>query len=364
MKLKLTKESLLAGLQAVQNVVGMRSTLPILANVLITTTEDKIALTTTDLDLSVRCGIDGEIGKSGTTTLPVRRIAGIVRELPESDIEIVIDDKDVATVTCGPSYFKIVGMSGDEFPPIAKADGKYSYRIDQGVFRGMLSKCAYAASTEETRYILNGVHLNFSGGKLTMVTTDGRRLALIEQEVEFPKEAEKAVVLPNKTVAELLRLLGNEGEMNICIKDNVVLFEFGRIQLTSKLIEGTYPNYRQVIPAKCEERVNVERESFLTALKRVALLSTEKSSAAKLTFGKNKLTITISTPDVGEARETLPVKYAGKEIAIAFNPEFMMDPLKNLTNDEVAIEITDDLSPGVIKCDMPFLYVLMPMRVS
>lgn len=366
MKLKFAKEALLNGLQAVQNLVGIRSTLPILANVLVTAEKDKVWLTTTDLDLSVRCGIDAEVGKTGTTTLPVRRLVGIARELPEGDIEIAVDDKDVASITCGSSFFKIIGMSDDEFPPIAKADGKFCYHVDEGIFRGMLTKCSYAASTDETRFVLNGVLLNFAGGKLTMVATDGRRLALVEQEIEFPKESEKSVVLPNKAVAELLRLLGDEGSMmKICVKDNMVMFEFRSIQVTSKLVEGTYPNYRQVIPSKCEERVAVERESLLTSLRRIALLSAaDKSSAAKLTFGKNKLTLTINTPDVGEARETLPVKYSGKEIAIAFNPEFMMDPLKNLKNDEIAIEIIDDLSPGVIKCDSPFLYVIMPMRVG
>jgi DNA polymerase-3 subunit beta len=130
------------------------------------------------------------------------------------------------------------------------------------------------------------------------------------------------------------------------------------------MIEGTYPNYRQVIPSQCEERVTVEREGLLTALRRVSLVTTDKSNATKLTFGKNKLSITVTTPDVGEARETIPVKYNGKEIVVAFNPEFMMDPLRTLTNDEVFIELTDELSPGVIKCDMPFLYVLMPMRIT
>jgi DNA polymerase-3 subunit beta len=228
----------------------------------------------------------------------------------------------------------------------------------------MLKKSAYAASGDETRYVLNGVFLSFKDNKLIMVATDGRRLALVEHEVEFPQEAAADMILPTKAVNELLHTLGEDGELKIEYNENQIVLEFSEIVVASKLIEGTYPNFRQVIPSQCEERVTVERESLLTALKRVSLLTSDKSSATKLTFGKNKLTVSANTPDVGEAREILPIKYTGKEITVAFNPEYMMDPLRNLSNDEIFVELTDDLSPGVIKCDIPFLYVLMPMRVG
>jgi DNA polymerase-3 subunit beta len=238
------------------------------------------------------------------------------------------------------------------------------YHLEQGVFKEMLRKTAYAASSDETRRVLNGVLLSFKDGKLVMVATDGRRLALIEQELELPKESETEAILPTKAVTELLHTLGDEGELTVHDSENQIVFEFGSVFVSSKLIDGTYPNFRQVIPAECEERVTIERESFLTALKRVSLLTTDTSNAAKLTFGKNKLVVSTSTPDVGEARETVPIKYSGKEISVAFNPDYVIDPLKNLANDEVFMELTDDLSPGVIKCDIPFLYVLMPMRIS
>ena len=361
---KVTKAAMMAGLQAVQNVVSIRSTLPILSNVLLSAQKGKLSLTTTDLDVSVRCGIDADVGKTGGSTLPVRRLSSIVRELPDAEIEFDIDDKDIATVTCVSSFFKIIGLSEDEFPPIPKAEGKTCYTMDQGVFREMLRKTSYASSADETRFVLNGVLLSFKAGKLTMVATDGRRLALVENEVEFPKEAEVDMILPSKVVSELLHTLRDEGPLKIFARENQVVFEFGEVLVASKLIDGTYPNYRQVIPAQCEERVTVERESLLTALRRVSILSTDKSNAVKLTFGKNQVAITISTPDVGEARETIPIKYTGKEITVAFNPEYMIDPLKNLANDEIFVELTDDLSPGVLKCDIPFLYVLMPMRVT
>ncbi len=364
MKLEIAKSAFLIGLQKVQNVVGLRSTLPILANVLLTADKKSLTLATTDLEVGVRATVEATVHKPGATTLPVRRLASIIRELPDGAIELEVDDKDQATLTCGSSYFKIIGLSDDEFPPMPRPEGKFSYTLDQGTFRDMLRKTAYAASTDETRFMLNGVLLSFKSGKLTMVATDGRRLALVEHEVEFPAEAQADHILPTKAVNELMHVLRDSGELKIHSAESQLLFECDDVLVFSKLIDGTYPNYRQVIPSQCEERVTIEREGLLTALRRVSLVTTDKSNAAKLSFGKNKLSITMNSPEIGEARETIPVKYTGRELAVAFNPEYMIDPLKNLTNDEVILEMTDELSPGILKTDNPFLYVLMPMRIG
>lgn len=364
MKLNITRNDLLNGLQTVQNVVNIKSTLPVLSNVLMTAKDNELILTTTDLDVSIQRKVEAKSARNGGVTLPARRLFSIVRELPEGEIEIEVNEKNNATVKSGSSYFRIIGLSEEDFPPVAQADEKQSYTIEQASLKEMLRKTAYAASTDETRYVLNGVLLSFANGKITVVATDGRRLALFEYELDFPKEAERDIILPTKTVNELIHSLGDEGDAVVRAQDNSVRFEFGNVILTSKLIEGTYPNYKQVIPSQCEERVAVERESLLFSLKRVGLLASDKSNAAKLSFGKNKLSITMNTPDVGEARETIPIKYSGKEISVAFNPEYVVDPLRTLAADEVFLELTDDLSPGVIKCDTPFLYVLMPMRVN
>lgn len=364
MKIKIQKSVLLNAIQAVQNVVASRTTLPILSNVLLKAEGESLTLTTTDLDVSMRCRVPATVETEGSTTLPVRRLSQIARELPETEIELESDDKSMTAVNCGSSFFKIIGLAEDEYPQIAQPEGEYGYRVEQVVFREMLRKVSYAASADESRVVLNGVMLSFRNGKLTMVATDGRRLALIEHEVEFPAEAGVDMILPTKAVNELLHTLQNEGELKIFAKSNQVMFEFGHLFLASKLIEGTYPNFRQVIPAQCEERIALERESLFAALRRVSLVISDKSNAVSLVFGKNRLVISVTTPDVGEARETLPIKYAGREIKVAFNPEFLMEPLKTLDADEISIEITDDLSPGVIKCDLPFLYVIMPVRIS
>ena len=362
MKISVEKSVLSSGLQAVQNVVGGRNTLPILSNVLIVASEDRVTLSTTDLDVSVRCRIVGRVETEGSTTLPVKRLASIVRELPGEMVNIETDDKDQSIVTCGQSRFKLVGLAADDYPQLPEAEGDISYEVEQRVFREMLRKTAYAASTDETRFVLNGVLMSFADGKLTTVATDGRRLALVENEVEFSEDVD--MILPSKAVTELLHILTENGSVRIYPRKNQVVFDLGETVMASKLIEGTYPNFRQVIPAQCEERVTIEREALLTALRRAALVVADKASATKLTFADNNLVVSTNTPDIGESRETIPVKYTGAEITVAFNPDYMMDPLKNLSNDEIAIELTDSLSPAVVKCDIPFLYVLMPMRVD
>lgn len=364
MKFSIARTKLLEALQVVQNVVGARSTLQILSNALIRAEEGRLWVTTTDLDISVRCSVEADVAVPGATTLPVRRLLGIVRELPEGQILVEVAEDDSATVQCGASFFKILGLPVRDFPPVPGAEGPSGYRIDQGAFREMLRKTSYAASQDETRRVLNGVMMAFREGKLTMVATDGRRLALVEHEVEFAPDAEAEMVLPTKAVNELMHILGEDGELKIYGQKNQAVFEFGTVLMSSKLIDGVYPNYRQVIPGGCEERVVMEREELLTSLRRVSLVTTDKSNATRFTFGANQLVISTNTPDVGEARETMPVKYAGKEISVIFNPAYVMDPLRNLDCDQVYIEMNDGHSPALLKCDLPFLYVLMPLRVS
>jgi len=364
MKFSVIRSKFLDGLQTVQNVVSAKGSLQILSNALIQAEDSRLCMTTTDLDISEKCFVECEVDQPGSTTLPIRRLASIIRELDEGKILVEVGEDDVATVQCGSSFFKIIGLPTRDFPPVPVAEGKFCYRTDQGVFREMLRKTCYAASQDETRRVLNGVLMAFKENKLTMVATDGRRLALVEHEIEFPPEAEVEMILPTKAVSELMRILSNEGILKIYSQKNQVIFELEKTILSSKLIDGVYPNYRQVIPSGCDERVTIEREQLLAALRRVSVVTTDKSNATRLTFSANQLTITTNTPDVGEGRDTVPVKYVGKEISIIFNPEYVMDPLKNITDDEVFIEMNDGHSPALLKCSIPFLYVLMPLRIN
>lgn len=346
MKFSVSKEKFLAGLQTVQNVVSTRTTLPILSNVLLQASGDQVRLTTTDLDVGVSGGITAQIEKPGATTLPARRLATIVRELPAADIQIEVDSKNVASIRCGQSFFKILGLPEEEFPPLPKFDDTRTFTIPQQALRDALKKTSYAISTDETRYVLNGILFSFKENKLTLVATDGRRLALVDLEVEFPRSQEVDIIVPTKAVTELGRLLGDEGDVRLSVGENQVSFQIGDTLLASKLIEGNYPNYRQVIPGDAKERVTLERELFLNAVHRVSLLSSDKSNSVKLVFTKNNIEIAANTPDVGEARESLAVAYKGREFSIAFNPDFLQAPLRALPNDEVYLDLIDEMSPG------------------
>ena len=364
MKFSATKEKLLEGLQQVQNVVSTRTTLPILSNVLLQAKEGAVHLTTTDLDVGVRGSFEANVDKVGATTLPARRLFTIIRELPSSEIAIEVDGKNAASIRSGQSFFKILGLPEEEFPPLPKFENAKVVTMRQKDLHDGLRKTAYAISTDETRYVLNGVLFSFKENKLTLVATDGRRLAMLDIELEFPRSHEAEIIVPTKAVTELQRLLKDDGEVKISVGSGQIAFDLNNTLLVSKLIEGNYPNYKQVIPSEAKERVTLERETFLNSLRRVSLLASDKSNSIKLNFSKNNIEITANTPEVGEARESLPVAYKGHDFAIAFNPEFLMAPLRNLTEDEVFFDLIDEMSPGVLKIQTPFLYVLMPMRVS
>jgi DNA polymerase-3 subunit beta len=364
MKFSVSKEKLLEGLQTVQNVVSTRTTLPILSNVLMQADASGLRLTTTDLDVGISGGVAAQVEKEGNTTLPVRRLFGIVRELPAAEVSVEVDSKNIASIRCGQSFFKIMGLPEEEFPPLPKFEGAREFTLKQKDMKDGLRKTAYAISTDETRYVLNGILFSFKDNKLTMVATDGRRLALVDIEVEFPRSQEVEIIVPAKCVTELQRILGEDGELKLSVGENQIAFEVNDTLLVSKLIEGNYPNYRQVIPSEAKERIALERELFFNAVHRVSLLASEKSNSVKLVFSKNNIEIAANTPDVGEARESLAVTYKGREFSIAFNPEFLLAPLRALPDDEVFLDLIDEMSPGVIKIQAPFLYVLMPMRIS
>jgi DNA polymerase-3 subunit beta len=364
MKLAVTKEALLEGLLRTQNVVSNRPTLPILTNALLEADEEGLWITTTDLEVGIRCRVEARVEKTGSTTLPARKLVSIIRELPSSEIILDVDSKNAASIRCGASFFKIFGLPKEEFPAFPAFEEPNSLTIRQAELKDGLRKTSYAISSDEARYVLNGILFSLLENKLTLVATDGRRLALFDSDLEFPKSHERDFILPTKAVTELQRLLGEDGDVVIASTANLVSFELNGAQLVSKLVEGNYPNYRQVIPGEAKERIALEREAFHNCVRRVSILSNDKTSSLRLNFTKNNLDITANTPDVGEAKESMSINYKGRDISIAFNPEFLMDPLRNLPNDEVFLELIDEMSPGVLKIQTPFLYVIMPMRVS
>jgi DNA polymerase-3 subunit beta len=364
MKLAVTKDALLEGLLRTQNIVSNRPTLPILTNALLEADDDGLWITTTDLEVGVRCRVEARVEKTGATTIPARKLVSIIRELPASEVVLDVDSKNTTSIRCGASFFKIFGLPKEEFPAFPEFQDPKTLSLRQSELKDGLRKTSYAISNDEARYVLNGILFSLFDNKLTLVATDGRRLALFDSDLEFPKSDERDFILPTKAVTELQRLLGDDGDVLISSSANLVSFELNGAKLVSKLVEGNYPNYRQVIPGEAKERITLEREAFYNCVRRVSILSSDKTSSVRLNFTKNVLDITANTPEVGEAKESMSINYKGRDISIAFNPEFLMDPLRNLPNDEIFLELIDEMSPGVIKIATPFLYVIMPMRVS
>lgn len=369
MKLSIAKDQLIAGLQAVQNVVSTRTTLPILSNVHVRAEENRLYFTATDLDVTIACGVEAQVSDAGSTTIPVKRLFSIVRELPVGEVELDTDDKHATKLSAGASYYKLHGLSAEEFPPLPKFKETGVVTLPQEKLKANLKKTAIAISTDESRYVLNGVFMKFTPEKLVMVATDGRRLALTEEDLPAGSTAQGDIIVPTKAVNELNRLLQTKGDVEIRFTDNQVSFRLKdesafSVLLISKLVEGTYPNYQQVIPKESKERIPLAREEFLSALRRAELMTNDKSNSVKLAFTKNNLTITANTADVGEARESLAINYKGKDLSVAFNPGYLMDPLKVVEGDEIFLELSDELSPGSVKTNSPFHYVLMPMRMS
>jgi DNA polymerase III subunit beta len=369
MNLTITKEQILAGLQAVQNVVSNRTTLPILSNVLLRAEKDRVEFTATDLDVTVACSVEAKVKKPGATTVPVKKLFGIVRELNGMEIDIETDEKNITSVRSGPSFYKIHGLAAEEFPPLPKFKDDKKVSLQQENVKAMMRRTSFAISTDESRYVLNGIYISLKDHKMTMVATDGRRLALVDEEVDISEKSSGEFIVPAKAVGELNRLLQEKGEVEIKLGENQASFALKddkgfSVLLITKLIEGNYPNYKQVIPGEAKERIALVREELLQALRRAEIMTSDKANSVKLAFGKNNLAITANSPEVGEARESLAVNYKGKELAIAFNPRYLIEALSALSEDEVFFELIDELSPGVLKINGPFLYVVMPMRLS
>jgi DNA polymerase-3 subunit beta len=369
MNLSIAKDQLNQGLQAVQNVISSKSTLPILFNVLLRAEGNRLELTGTDLDVRISAWVEANIKTPGAITLPARKLAGIARELSHPEIEISVDDKNTCSLRAGSSFYKIKGLPAEEYPAATPPKETRSVTLKQETFRSMLRKTSFAMSSDESRFVLNGIFVATRDHKVTMVATDGRRLAMAEEEAEVPADSQGEFIIPSKTVNELGRLLSDQGEIEIRFSANQASFTLvgekgGMVLVFSKLVEGNYPNYRQVIPGEMKERVALPREELVQAVRRAEIMTSDKSNSVKLALSRNNLSITANSPDVGEAKESLAIEYKGVDLAIAFNPGYLIEPLNALTNDEVYLELIDELSPGILKINGPFLYVVMPMRLG
>lgn len=363
MKFKTEKLSLLEGIQKVQNIITSKATLPILSNILIESQSAGIRLTATDLDIGISCEIPVNIQEAGAITVPAKRLGDIVKELPSDSVAITVKKNNLVVIETDSCQFKIMGLPREEYPKLPEFKDKEVLKIEQSILQEMLKLVSFAVSFDETRYILNGILFKINKNNLILVATDGKRLAVVERKLQQSIEKDISIIVPIKTIHELNRNLKGSGELGVILGNNQVLFDLGGVVIISRLIEGEFPDYANVIPAVSENKMGVERERFLLAVKRAALLSTPDYQAVKLELFKNKLVVSKSTPDVGESREELPVEYQGKEIVIGFNPAYLADVLKNLTEEKIAFELTDSEKPGVIRI-IGYTYIVLPMRLN
>lgn len=363
MKFKAEKSNLLTGIQAVQNVITAKAALPILSNILIETQQDKLRLTATDLDIGISCVIPVDIQETGAITIPAKRFGDIIKELPGDEVDINTKKNNLVTIHTESCEFKIMGLAREEFPKLPEFQNKEAIKLDQSTLKEMLGLTSFAVSFDETRYILNGILFKINKNNLVLVATDGKRLAVVERKLGEATDKDMQMIVPVKTIQELNRNLKEEGELSVILGNNQALFDLGQVTIISRLIEGEFPDYHQVVPPVSENKMKVSREQFLLAVRRAALLSTPDYQAVKLEVFKNKLVVSKSTPDVGESREEIPAEYKGKELIIGFNPTYLTDALKNLQNESIELELTDSEKPGVIRID-GYVYIVLPMRLG
>ncbi|MDR1788927.1 MAG: DNA polymerase III subunit beta [Opitutaceae bacterium] len=373
MKFKINRDHFSNGLSQVLNVVGSKATMPILSNVLIEADADHITLTTTNLDLGIRAKIKAEVATQGAITLPVKRLSQIIGALPNTDVAVDLLSGNQVKISSGGSVFKIVGLPKDEFPPLPEFGDDKTFTLGQDELATMIASVSYAQSTDETRYILNGVYFNFADGKLSLVATDGRRLSVISKEFADTAGA-GSIILPAKTVDEVKRVLGKGEKLKVAFNDRRAAFQIGTdketdgglvdsVYLYSKVVEGAYPNYAQVIPTETHIRIKLERELFLGCVKRAMLLCSEKSNSIKIQLSANQLEIFVQSTE-GDFAEPMAIDYSGPDLAVAFNPAYIRQPLEALKKDEIFFEVKDEVSPGVLKTLDNFLCVIMPVRMS
>ncbi|MBI5326703.1 MAG: DNA polymerase III subunit beta [Deltaproteobacteria bacterium] len=365
MKFQIEKNIFLKTLQKVQGIVEKRNTMPILANILIKAQQGKIEVMATDLEVSIKDLCDAVVTKDGSMTINARKLFEIIKEAPDDKIDISTENSGKTTIKSGMVKFNIVGLPVEEFPSFPVYDEGKLLRVAPEILKEMIEKTVFASSTDETRYNINGVFMEKEGTNIRMVATDGHRLAVIVKSSEWPM-LDKGVILPRKGILELKRFIDNtEGNFSLAFTANSMFVKRENTVLVIRLIDGEFPDYKQVIPKGNEVKVGLERNGILSSLKRVSLLSLEKGRSVKFTLSKGKLELSSNNPDIGEAREELNVNYENQGLEIGFNATYMMEALGVIGGDEVMLELKDRESPAMLKPanTEDYLYVIMPMRI-
>jgi DNA polymerase-3 subunit beta len=372
MKVTVERAELLKSLGHVHRVVERRNTIPILGNVLIRADKAKLSLKATDLDLEVIDAVAAEVAPGGSTTVPAHMFYEIVRKLPEGS-QIVLEasgDRAVLAIRAGRSRFTLQTLPESDFPDLAAGDMTHHFSLPAADLKRLINKTQFAISTEETRYYLNGIYLHTTGtaksAMLRAVATDGHRLAQVELALPSGAAGMPGIIIPRKTVGEVQRLIEDmEGEVAIDLSQGKIRFAIGDVVLTSKLIDGTFPDYARVIPVGNDKELVVDKKDFEASVDRVSTVSSERGRAVKLSISAGKLTLSVTNPDSGSATEEIEVEYDSDPIDIGFNSRYLLDIAAQIEGEVAVLKLADPGSPTLIqdRDAAGALYVLMPMRV-
>jgi len=366
MKLIVSKDELQEKLSNIQNIVEKRNTMPILSHFLLEAGKNGSFITATDLETALREPLALKVEKEGKICIPARKMFEIVREV-DRDLSLESIDDQWLRIKTGASNFRLACLSSKEFPAWPGMEDMEEISLEAKTMAGLIEKTVFAAGYRDTRCSLNGLLFHrTTDNRLSMVGTDGHRLAAMVHTIEGKLSEEKKMIVPKKAAAELRKILERrEGSVRMVLSKNHVLFSIEDIQFLTRLIEGTYPNYEQVIPAANDKSIVIERGPFARALRRVSLMAKDKTNAVKMDLGDNKLTITTSNPDMGEATDEIAIEYTGEKTALGLNAKYLLDIIEVMSSDRVIMEFQGALNPVLIKDeqDAEFRCVIMPMRI-
>lgn len=366
MKFSITQSEFTEIIQTAIGTVPTKSTLPILSTLMLEAGQGRLSLTATDLDISVRTGVECEVSEEGKTCLPARRLSEIVRELPAAQVEVTVE-QNKAMLRCGKGQFQILGMDPEDYPKLPEVTAERQVKLDTEVLRKMIRKCIYAVSSDETRPMLNGVLVELAEGTFGMVATDGHRLAYVKRRQEVGKGKSGDIIVPPKALNQVLRLAGEE-QVQIGFAKNYAVFELGRTVVYCRLLEGPFPDYRQVIPKEHPKKVSASRVELTGAIRRVAVLADQATRQIKMAFREGAVEISTRTADVGEATEELPAQYSGDSVDIGFNAAYLLDSLGTIESDEVTVAASTPVAASVLwpvdqEENEELLCLVMPVRL-
>ena len=357
MKFSIDRSALLTALQHVHSVVERRNTIPILSNVLIEAKEDGVYLTATDMDIAVIEKINlekSEVMQLGTITTSAQMLYDIVRKLPENvKVELLSEKNDRLGIKASSSSFALNCLPAEDFPSISQEEFKFTFSLETDDLIRLIDKTSFAMSLEETRYYLNGIYLHAvkdaEGEKLRTVSTDGHRLSRVDMNIPEGANEIPGVIVPRKTIMEIRKLLEDHSDtINLSLSDNKIKLSFSNVILTSKLLDGTFPDYSRVIPEQNDKTVTISNQLLSEAVDRVSTVSTDKTRAIKVNISKGNLIISATNPDKGSASESLDVIYDGEEVEIGFNSKYVLDVARQIKGNEIIIKLSDSVSPTLV----------------